>query len=98
VTRIEKQLEQARVDRDAIGQELTALAASKAEASKTSATFAEWRLSFDKKTGEQERLDICIAAIEAEVEQEKRDAARADLLCRRAALAKQTTALARRIT
>jgi hypothetical protein len=97
VTKIEKQLEQARADRDAIVQELTALAASKAEASKTSATFAEWRLSFDQKIGEQERLDICIAALETEVEQQRKDAARADLLSRRAALEKETAALARRI-
>jgi hypothetical protein len=97
VTKIEKQLEQARADRDAINHELTALDASKAEASRTSATFAEWRASVDKKTGEQERLDICIAALEAEVEQQKRDAARADLLSRRAALEKETAALACRI-
>jgi hypothetical protein len=98
VTKIEKQLEQARADRDAIVQELTALTASKAEASKTPATFAGWRSSVDKRVGEQERLDICIAALEAEVEQEKRDIARADLQSRRAALEKQTTVLARRIT
>ena len=93
-----KQLEQARADRDAINHELTALDASKAEASKTSATFAEWRASVDKKTGERERLEICVSTLETELEQAKRDAARADLLSRRAALEKQTTALARRIT
>jgi hypothetical protein len=98
MTKIEKQLEQARADLDAINHELTALDASKAEASKTSTTFAEWRASVDKKTGERERLDICIVALEAEVEQQKRDAARADLLSRRAALEKTTAALARRIT
>jgi hypothetical protein len=98
VTKIEKQLEQARIDRNAINDELAALDACKAEASRTSATFAEWRSSVDKKTGERERLDICISTLEAEVEQAKRDAARADLLSRRAALEKQTAALARRIT
>jgi hypothetical protein len=99
VTKIEKQLEQARADRDAINHELTALGgASKAEASRTSATFAEWRAAVDKRTGERERLDICISTLEAEVEQAKWDAARADLLSRRAALEKQTTVLARRIT
>ena len=97
MTKIEKQLEQARVDLDAINHELTALDASKAEASKTSATFAEWRASVDKRTREGERLGICIAALETENEQAKRDAARADLLSRRAALEKETAALARRI-
>ena len=97
MTKIEKQLEQARADRDAVNHELNALDASKAEASRTSAAFAERRSSVDKKTGERERLDICISTLEAEVEQAKRDAARADLLSRRAALEKQTSGLARRI-
>jgi hypothetical protein len=97
MTKIEKQLEQARADRDAINHELNALDASKAEASRTSAAFGDWRSSVVKKTGERERLDICISTLEAEVEQAKRDAARADLLSRRAALEKQTSGLARRI-
>src|SRR5262245_17318288 len=95
VTKTEKQLEQARVDLDAINNELTLLDAAKAEASKASATFAKWRASVDEKTSEQERLDICIAALETEVEQQRRDAARADLLSRRTTLEKQTDALAR---
>ena len=98
MTKNEKLLEQARADLDAVNDALTALEAAKAEASKVSATFAKWRASVDEKTGERERLDICIAALEAEVEQQKRDAARADLLSRRAALDKETAALARRIT
>jgi hypothetical protein len=97
VTKIEKQLEQARADLDAINHELAALDAAKAEASKTSATFAEWRSSIDKATGERERLDICIAALQTEFEQQRKDAARADLMSRRTTLEKQTDALARRI-
>ena len=97
MTKSEKLLTQARADLDAINHDLTALDASKAEASKSSATFAEWRSSVAQKTGERERLDICIAALEVEVEQQKRDAAHADLLSRRAALEKETAALARRI-
>jgi hypothetical protein len=98
VTKIEKQLDQARIDLDAVNHELMALEAAKAEASKTSATFAKWRASVDEKTGERERLEICVVTLEAEVEQHKQEAARADLLSRRAALEKQTNALARKIT
>jgi hypothetical protein len=73
MTKIAKQLEQARTDRDAIDHEMMALDATKAEASKSSATFTKWRASVDEKTGERERLEICIAALEAEVEQQKLD-------------------------
>ena len=79
MTKIEKQLEQARADLDAVNDVLTALDASKAKASKTSAEFTEWRASIDKKAGERERLSVLIAALETEIEQAKRDAARAAL-------------------
>ena len=98
MTKTEKQLEQARADRDAIDQDLLALTLAKAEAAKAPATYAKWRLSVDEKTGERERLDIYISTLEADVEQQKSDAARADLLSRRSALEKQTAALALRIS
>jgi hypothetical protein len=91
-------LDQARGELAVVENELSALVASKCEASKTSTAFSKWRSSVDEKTNERERLAIRIEALEAEVEQEKRDAARADLLSRRAALKKRTAELARRIT
>jgi hypothetical protein len=97
MTKSEKLLEQARADLDGINDALMVLEAAKADASKTSATFAEWRSSVEKQTGERERLSILIAAFEIEIEQQRKDAARADLMSRRATLEKQTYALARRI-
>ncbi|WP_035714981.1 hypothetical protein, partial [Bradyrhizobium genomosp. I (2014)] len=98
MTKTEKLLEQARIDLDATSRDLLALELAKAEASKTSAAFAKWRSSVDEKTSERERLEICVSTLEIEVEQQKKDAARADLVSRRVTLEKQTAALARRIT
>ena len=90
-------LDQAFGELAAIENELSALAASKCEASKTSTAFSKWRSSVNEKTNERERLEIRITTLKTEDEQEERDAARADLRSRRAALEKQTAALARRI-
>ena len=98
MTKIEKQLEQARIDLNAINQDLLALDAAKAEAARTSAGFAKWHASVDEKTAERERLEIYISTLGADVELEKQEAARTALVSRRTALEKQTAALARRIT
>jgi hypothetical protein len=98
VTKIEKLLEQAHIDLDAINRDLLALDAAKAEAARTSAGFAKWHASVDEKTAERERLGIYISTLGADVELEKQEAARTALVSRRTALEKQTAALARRIT
>ena len=79
MTKIEKQLEQARIDLNAINQDLLALDAAKAEAARTSAGFAKWHASVDEKTAERERLEIYISTLGADVQLEKQEAARTAL-------------------
>ncbi|MBR0907022.1 hypothetical protein [Bradyrhizobium liaoningense] len=98
MTKIEKQLEQARIDLDAANKDLRALDAAKAEALKSSKAYAEWRAAVDTKTLERERLESVVSTTEAEVERAAQvDAANA-LRKRRAGLEKASAELAQRIT
>lgn len=97
VTKIAKLLEQARIDLNAITQDLLALDAAKAEALKSSKAYAEWRAAVDTKTLERERLEGVVSATEAEIERTAQAEAANALRSRRAALEKQSAELARRI-
>jgi hypothetical protein len=98
VTKIAKQLTQARADLAAGDQALIALDAEKADALKSSAAFSKWRLAHEEAELERERLGLLVDKLAGELEQEAADAASADLASRRAELEKQSAALARRIS
>ncbi|UPT88634.1 hypothetical protein HAP41_0000006010 [Bradyrhizobium barranii subsp. apii] len=97
MTKIEKQLEQARADLAASNEGMAALGAQKAEAIRSSKTYAQWRLSYEEFSLEGERLGQLVEKLEADLEREKADAKRSALDSRKAELQKQTAALARRI-
>ncbi|MGO4513250.1 hypothetical protein AB4Z51_40380 [Bradyrhizobium sp. 2TAF36] len=98
MTKIAKQLTQARADLAAGDQALIALDAEKADALKSSAAFSKWRLAHEEAELERERLGLLVDKLAGELEQEAADAASADLASRRAELEKQSAALARRIS
>ena len=94
----EDELEQARADLDAINDELTALDARRPRRRKLRRPFQNGARPVDEKTNERERLGTSSRRWRPKLEQERKDAARADLMSRRAVLEKQTERLARRIT
>jgi hypothetical protein len=97
VTKTEKQIEQTRADLDSINSRLTTLDAQRADALKTSAAFAKWRLAHEEAELERERLELLVDKLVADLEREKSDAARFALEARRAELEQESAALARRI-
>jgi hypothetical protein len=90
-------LDQARSDLAAIETELSALLATKSEASKTSSAFLKWRDAHSAATAERERLTTVIEGLEPAVAAEESSAAREDLLRRHNAKSAANAKLATRI-
>ena len=97
MTKISKQLEQARADLTAVIQVLSALDTEKAGALKSSAAFSKWSLAHEAAELERERLELLVAKLAGDLEQEAADAAGADTASRRTELEQQSASLARRI-
>lgn len=92
-----KRLDQARADLETVERALSALASSKAEASKSAAAYAEWRADHDEKIGERERLSTLVEVLEAEVSAANGVEADAELRKRYAAKVAANAKLAARI-
>lgn len=75
-------LDQARADLAAIESNLAALLAKKIEASKTAASFDEWRSTHGAIAAERERLTVVIEGLEPTVAAEEAGQAKVDLLRR----------------
>ncbi|MCK1679545.1 hypothetical protein IVA87_08735 [Bradyrhizobium sp. 147] len=97
MTKIQRQLEQARADLAAATAALTASDEQQAEAVKSSKTYSQWRLSHEAAALEAERLALLVERLEADLQQEQTDAAVAARAARRVELEQQSKALASRI-
>jgi hypothetical protein len=90
-------LDQARLDLLAIEAELSALAAAKSAASRSAASFTQWRTDNDAKAAERERLTALIETLEQEVVVVESEEAVAALRKRYAAKVASNAKLATRI-
>ncbi|MCK1753807.1 hypothetical protein IVA78_00850 [Bradyrhizobium sp. 137] len=97
MTKIQRQLEEARADLAAATAALTASDEQQAEAVKSSKTYSQWRLSHEAAALEAERLALLVEKLEADLQQEQTDAAVAARAARRVELEQQSKALASRI-
>ncbi|WP_456637146.1 hypothetical protein [Bradyrhizobium sp. USDA 10063] len=97
MTKTEKLLANARADLAVANEMVAALDAQKADAIRSSKTYAMWRLPFEEASLECERLGQLVATLEVDLQQEQAETVKAALASRRAELERQSAALASRI-
>jgi hypothetical protein len=97
VSKLKKQLTQARAELDAINQELASLDAERAGALANSTAYTKWRQAKEAAELEHDRLVSLAEKLAADLDHEKADADLSALESRKADLEKESRALACRI-